>query len=278
MKKIVLLFVLYCLTMQSQTLTQIMTTGSMSYLQTSGWLNFQKVGTTYTKKFYTVDSTKFQIMQSETSLVPQYTYTFTAAETLAGGQIYSLGVDLTGDNIPEYYVIAYNGTSTVYYESFKIIDITNNKVIFEKKDPNYFYTYPTLADINGDGNLEMYYAKYPYPALTTYVYEVFSTGIAGVSASEKPVSLSLKQNYPNPFNPSTAIEYSLSAGTHVSIGIYDMKGALVRTLVNADKGAGTYTEMWDGRNAQGNILPSGVYFYQMQGASNLQTKKMILLR
>ncbi len=278
MKKIILLLFLLVLSLNAQTLTQLPSSGSMPYTAYSGWINFQKVGSTWTTKMYTLDSNKFQIISNDYSMTPQYTYTFDAYEKLAGSTIYSLGVDLTGDGIPEFYVMAYNGTSTVYYSSFKIFDITTGKVIMEKKDPAAFYTYPSIADVNNDGQYELYFAKYPYPALTTYVYEIYSTGLSSSVAAERPAVFSLKQNYPNPFNPSTVIEYSIDTHSNVAIDIYDIRGTLLRTLVNAEKAPGSYTEVWDGRNSSGQHLSSGVYFYKFRGADNISPKKMVMLR
>jgi len=95
-----------------------------------------------------------------------------------------------------------------------------------------------------------------------------------------PDVFTLSQNYPNPFNPSTSIQYTISdlptgqAGMQfVSLKVYDILGNEVATLVNSEKPSGVYEVEWNAAN-----LPSGVYFYQLQTGSFVQTKKMILLR
>ena len=83
----------------------------------------------------------------------------------------------------------------------------------------------------------------------------------------------LFQNYPNPFNPSTRIQYAVSNRQFVSLKVYDVLGTEIAILVNEEKPAGTYEVEYNASN-----LPSGVYFYQLNAGSFIETKKMILLR
>ena len=94
-----------------------------------------------------------------------------------------------------------------------------------------------------------------------------------------PVTTALLQNHPNPFNPTTAIAYDVATAGRVEIAIYDVSGALVRTLVNEEKGVGRYTATWDGRDGTGNQVHTGVYFYRMTAPGyTSQAKKMLLLK
>jgi hypothetical protein len=90
----------------------------------------------------------------------------------------------------------------------------------------------------------------------------------------------LYQNYPNPFNPSTRIEFLVPEGgaQNVTLVIYDVSGARVRTLVNSPMNPGRYISEWDGRNDLGNPVGSGVYFYQIRQKGFSDTKKMLLLK
>ncbi len=87
----------------------------------------------------------------------------------------------------------------------------------------------------------------------------------------------LFQNYPNPFNPSTNISFNLSKTSFVNLCIYNELGQKVCTLLNTKKSKGNYTITWDGRNETGQILPSGVYFYQIKTDDFINSKKMIFL-
>jgi hypothetical protein len=88
-----------------------------------------------------------------------------------------------------------------------------------------------------------------------------------------PTEYNLDQNYPNPFNPSTVISYQLPISGNVTLKIFDALGREVATLVDEYKNAGSYNIEFDA-----SILPSGVYFYQLQAGSFVQTRKMVLLQ
>ncbi len=99
-------------------------------------------------------------------------------------------------------------------------------------------------------------------------------------ASEEylPLAFTMEQNYPNPFNPETQIRYELPEASHVTLRLYNLMGQLVRTLVDAEEPAGSHAVRWDGRDAQGQELASGVYLYQIKAGSFVATKKMLYLR
>lgn len=88
----------------------------------------------------------------------------------------------------------------------------------------------------------------------------------------------LKGNYPNPFNPETYIQYSLKNESLVSLKIYNIKGELVRTLINSKQNKGEHKILWDGKDQHQNKVSSGVYFYKMQSGSYSEQKKMLLLK
>lgn len=88
----------------------------------------------------------------------------------------------------------------------------------------------------------------------------------------------LGQNYPNPFNPSTTIPFTVKQNGNVTIQIFNMLGQRVRTLVNTQYAAGTYTTVWNGLNDAGTQLPSGLYVYRMTAGNVQFTRKMILMK
>jgi hypothetical protein len=93
-----------------------------------------------------------------------------------------------------------------------------------------------------------------------------------------PFRFELSQNYPNPFNPVTMIEYSLPERSHVTIEIHNVLGQRVRALVNREESAGSYTVTWDGSDASGKPVATGVYLYRFQAGDHVETKKMLLLK
>jgi uncharacterized membrane protein (UPF0182 family) len=96
----------------------------------------------------------------------------------------------------------------------------------------------------------------------------------------KPVAVTrLEQNYPNPFNPQTTIAFSLKERARVKVDVYNVAGALVKTLVDETRAAGSYEDVrWDGRNNANQAVSSGVYFYKLVTNNFSQTKKMVLLK
>ena len=102
-------------------------------------------------------------------------------------------------------------------------------------------------------------------------------------ASSVPQETRLLANYPNPFNPETWIPYQLASGTDVQILIYDGRGTLIRQLELGYQPEGYYTERnqaayWDGRNALGERVASGIYFYQLRTNKASELRKMLILK
>jgi flagellar hook assembly protein FlgD len=94
-----------------------------------------------------------------------------------------------------------------------------------------------------------------------------------------PKAFALDQNYPNPFNPTTTIHYQLPTDQQeVSLRIYDIAGQVVRELVKGPQATGTYSVVWDGRNARGATAGNGVYFYQLRSGTFNTVHKMLLLK
>lgn len=93
---------------------------------------------------------------------------------------------------------------------------------------------------------------------------------------EKPSRINLS-SYPNPFNPQTTIRYTLPSNDDISVSVYNMKGQHVRSLVNGYHTHGEYEVTWNGLDADGKAVGSGLYFVRLSGkGSALATKKIIL--
>jgi hypothetical protein len=88
----------------------------------------------------------------------------------------------------------------------------------------------------------------------------------------------LSQNYPNPFNPQTVIEYSLNSPSQVMLRIYNIKGQLVKTLIDGHREKGFHQISWDGKDEKGKKTSSGIYFYQLKIKDYVEVKKMVKLR
>jgi len=93
-----------------------------------------------------------------------------------------------------------------------------------------------------------------------------------------PAQFELGQNFPNPFNPTTTIEYTVPARANVEIAIYNILGQKVATVINDMHEAGSHRATWNGRDASGKTVASGVYFYSLKSGSFEQVKKMMLMK
>ena len=93
-----------------------------------------------------------------------------------------------------------------------------------------------------------------------------------------PENYTLHQNFPNPFNPVTTIGYTLTSDSHVSLTVMDLMGKEVTTLINEVKPLGYHTIQWNGTNSSGNLVPSGIYVYQLKSNDGILNRKMVLMK
>lgn len=202
--------------------------------------------------------------------------------------------DVSGDSLPD--VIAPTNKGNIYafdkngnlVQSFPLI-AENVHVV------TGFETSPTVADIDGDGDTEIFAGSlnrrvygYDTPGIwkpenvwLTYKGNAQRTGgqLKGYSppTSQKDFShelnFSLEQNYPNPFNPSTTIEFAVPAAGSFNVKVYDVIGREVATLMDKDVNAGNYKVTFDASR-----LASGIYIYRLVGNNVNITKKMMLIK
>ena len=136
-----------------------------------------------------------------------------------------------------------------------------------------------LRVIGPDGNVESQTLSF------TVTPEHLANAVLSLRLDDigRPTQNLLMQNYPNPFNPETWIPYQLSEDSPVSISIYDTTGRLVRTLSLGFQSAGFYNSRsraayWDGRNAVGERVASGIYFYQLTTPAFQQTRRLVIVK
>jgi len=120
-----------------------------------------------------------------------------------------------------------------------------------------------------------------------YWYRIVLVGPSGEEESYGPIEVRVDavptayrayQSYPNPFNPVCTIRYDIPRAGRVSLRVLDVRGTVVRALVDGWRELGMYSEVWDGRSDEGGVLPSGVYFYSITAGDFVATRKMVLLR
>jgi hypothetical protein len=121
----------------------------------------------------------------------------------------------------------------------------------------------------GDGNGHIEWIEYA-------PYDLGATGISGTGANASNVNQILFA--PNPFRPGDAIRFRIAAPAEARLAIYDLRGRLVRVLVDGSARAGEGRAAWDGNDASGRAVPSGVYFYRLTAQGHSSTGRLLLLR
>jgi carboxypeptidase family protein/type IX secretion system substrate protein len=112
-------------------------------------------------------------------------------------------------------------------------------------------------------------------------YESVPSNIVELTGSDPnmlPIVNKLGGNHPNPFNPATTISFSVAETGHVTLEVFNIKGAKVAILRDVVLSADNYTAVWNGKDGNGSPVSSGVYFYKMKAGKYEETKKMILMK
>ena len=94
----------------------------------------------------------------------------------------------------------------------------------------------------------------------------------------QPRNFELERNYPNPFNSGTVIPFGVSSETEVHLQVFDVLGRPVVNLVVGRLQTGRYEANWEGRDARGQPVPSGIYFYRLSSGNRAESRKMTLVR
>ena len=124
-------------------------------------------------------------------------------------------------------------------------------------DINYLYKLEAI-DING--------SRIEYGPIEIFVDKI------------TPKSFLLDQNYPNPFNPTTTISYHIPKQCNVEIVIYNSIGQELKHLVKKNVSPGSYVTEWDGKDASGQLMGSGLYIVRMRAGDFVQSRKILLIR
>jgi hypothetical protein len=94
-----------------------------------------------------------------------------------------------------------------------------------------------------------------------------------------PSEFYLSQNYPNPFSEKTIIKFCAAYKTKVKLEVFNSEGEMIKKLIDEEKDAGTYEIEFNASNPDrsGQVISSGVYYYQLRAGNYSETKKMILI-
>ena len=200
-------------------------------------------------------------------------------------------VDIDNDGTEEiavcidenFLILKFNGSKD--HHTYEIYYIKKNEL--NSIEEYQVYVGSTMYDLRNTGEYEILISMYhsievqPNNYNTRYVTKIYkpdSTTSINDDGEILPMSIMLYQNYPNPFNPQTNIKFELNKLEEVSIKIYNVLGKEIKQLLQENLPSGGHNIQWDGKDNEGNSLPSGIYFIQMIAGSYQKTIKTVLLK
>ena len=156
--------------------------------------------------------------------------------------------------------------------------VFNNKVTISYKNIN---NYSDTELYKYSGNQWIFITEYSkkMEISSTGIYALFSKkGKQELSTTKNATKFKLANPAPNPFNNTTVIHYEIVKNGNIDLAIYNLLGEKVRVIKNSYHHQGKYEVNWNGKNNQGNIVPSGLYFVKMQNNKYSIVKKITLLK
>ena len=113
-----------------------------------------------------------------------------------------------------------------------------------------------------------------------HVYDINYDEVSISDVQNVILKTQLMGNFPNPFNPYTSIKFQVSdiEPQHVRIDVFNIRGQIVKTLIDDYKDIGTHTVEWDGVDKHGNRVSSGVYLYRLETSTGSEVRRMLLMK
>ena len=225
---------------------------------------------------------------SNSITAPTTATTTTTTTTTADNSKYDVNNDGSVDNTDASLVAAAMNTSNTRYDvnGDGTVNFLDLLLVFDNRDPGAAGA-PTIVG--------MKLTAVQVDVLQEQIHLLIATGdrspaamrtlvyLQQLIATARPEQTQLLANYPNPFNPETWIPYELATDTDVRLTIYNMHGVVIRTLELGHQSSGYYVgrdraAYWDGRNAFGEQVASGIYFYQFETDEMSTMRKMVILK
>lgn len=227
-----------------------------------------------------------------------YAQSYDSSGSIFGGNILVTDDTMSYPESPEvymdpdsYFVVVWTdyreGEPNIYYQVFEH-DGTKFGANTRLNQPSY------AIQMTPDVSLSMgyIYSAWVDNRIPYHGFDIFAKTITyrTVDVDEEkpqslPASFELSQNYPNPFNPLTLIPFTVHSSQFTVHGpipttlkIYNIRGQLVRTLVDENLRPGKHKAKWDGKDNSNNEVSSGIYFYQLKIGEEKKTRKMVLVK
>ncbi len=167
---------------------------------------------------------------------------------------------------PEFALLGYNIYKRVHADKFELYAQTTETLYTELISEIGSYQYYIRAYYNEGESVSTETLSFDYPYTDT------------TPDNHTPLVNMLYHNYPNPFNPTTTIAFSTKTSGPVKLQVYNLKGQLVRRLVNEHIPAGKHSIVWDGKDMNNRSVASGIYLYRLETKDYNQTRKAMLMK
>ena len=212
---------------------------------------------------------------------PQFTQGTNTTRAIAedAGFYTDIGEPISATDTDPYDTLTYRfapepfGTSDA--EIFGIDPTSGQLYNYDELDYEEQTSYTVIVEVSdGNGGMDRI-------TVTIYVRDVAGAAPSLETSTLIPNQTGLLTNFPNPFNPETWIPYQLAKPAEVTLTIYDIRGVVVRELKLGHQPAGFYHNRsraihWDGRNAFGEKVATGVYFYTLKAGNFTATRKLLI--
>lgn len=177
--------------------------------------------------------------------------------------------DIDGDQDLDLVSSNYNSATWTIWENSGAGSFVNPRTIAASSAASC----ATLHDRDNDGDMDLT----GLDEVDDWVY-LYENNATPTDTAPVPASLVLRQNQPNPFNPYTTIHFNLPSRGDIELTVFDATGARVSTIASGLYDAGPHNVRWNGTDAGGTRVASGVYFYRLKTNSSELTRKMTLLK
>jgi len=198
-------------------------------------------------------------------------------------RLISLDAVIDGDDIR----LSWQMAEEVNQAGYNILRSDSKEGVYKKVNKNIIFakgqgvTTTNYEYVDAPENIAPFFYKLDGLSLDgahEYFGPVEAHFLTGVEEQGAPKVFALRHNYPNPFNPTTTIRYDLAGQVAVSLLLYDVTGRLVRTLVDEKQPVGRYSVVWNGRDAAGSPVASGIYFIRFKAGGHSFKRKITLVR
>lgn len=203
---------------------------------------------------------------------PKHTYQWTGDGTSITGAAFYTGSQFPAEYLNNYFFLDHSKG----WLGRVVIDaggnVTSVNATWGITNTDGWLNGPVDLAVGSDGAL--YYTTYDPGMLRKVAY----TGTVGVEPAPQSGLISLGPNVPNPFSHTTSIPFSLARAGHVQLGIYDVSGRRVATLMDESLDAGHHTGYWNGESADGVSAAPGIYVCRLESGSEVRWRRLARVR